>query len=241
MEWGPAVQLRVMSYNVRSLRDDDAAVARVIRAAQPDVVCIQEAPRFLRWRAKAASLSRRSGLLVVTGGRPASGNLILCTMGVQVLGSWDIRLSAEPGLHQRGAAAALLALRGARFAVAGTHLDLAGAPRVRHIGEIDAALAAVLPDDVPVIVAGDMNDTPGSAAWEALTAGRVDAAAAAAASGGGPAQDTFSAQNPRRRIDGVFADPRLAVRAARVVDSPDVRIASDHRPLVVDLELDAQP
>ena len=48
--------VRIMSYNIRSLRDDRAAVVRVIRDVDPDVVCIQEAPRFFRWRAKCARL-----------------------------------------------------------------------------------------------------------------------------------------------------------------------------------------
>lgn len=224
-----------MTYNVRSLRDDADAVARVIRAAQPDVVCIQEAPRFLRWRAKAASLSRRAGLLSVTGGAPASGNLILCTMGVDVLGSWDIALSREPGLHQRGVAVALMSCRGLQFAIAGTHLDLRSEPRVRHVAQIEQALAVALPAGTPVIVAGDMNDTPGSPVWKALTAHRVDAAAAVSTDH----DVTFSAQSPRRRIDGIFVDRRFSVRRVEVVDSPDVLIASDHRPLVADLELPA--
>ena len=46
---GDAV-VRVLSYNVRSLRDDPAAVARVVRACAPDLVLVQEAPRFFRWR-----------------------------------------------------------------------------------------------------------------------------------------------------------------------------------------------
>lgn len=226
------MQLRVMTYNVRSLRDDGAAVARVIRAAAPDVVCVQEAPRFLRWRTQAATLSRQAGLLVVTGGAPASGNLLLCTMGVDVLGSWDVALSSEPGLHQRGAAIALMSYRGVRFAIAGTHLDLRSEPRVRHVAELEEAMGAVLPTGTPVIVAGDMNDTPDSPVWSALSAHRVDAAAAVSTD---PAV-TFSAQSPRRRIDGVFVDPRFSVRGVEVIDSPDVLIGSDHRPVVVDLE-----
>jgi endonuclease/exonuclease/phosphatase family metal-dependent hydrolase len=35
--------VRVLSYNVRSMRDDRAALARVIRACAPDIVCVQEA------------------------------------------------------------------------------------------------------------------------------------------------------------------------------------------------------
>ena len=46
---------------------------------------------------------------------------------------------------------------------------------------------------------------------------------------------TYSAADPVRRIDAVFADPRLRPVSAEVIDSPDVRIASDHRPLLVDL------
>ena len=35
----------------------------------------------------------------------------------------------------------------------------------------------------------------------------------------------------------VFVDSRIRVASARVIESPDVLIASDHRPLLVDLEL----
>ena len=62
------VELRVLSYNVRGLRDDRQALAEVVRAADPDVVCVQEAPRFLRWRSTCAALARTSGLVVVGGG-----------------------------------------------------------------------------------------------------------------------------------------------------------------------------
>lgn len=51
---GSAV-IRVLSYNVRSLRDDTEALARVIRACEPDLVCVQEAP------ASSAGARRRPG------------------------------------------------------------------------------------------------------------------------------------------------------------------------------------
>ena len=37
--------LRVASYNVRDLKDDVDAAARVVRAIDPDVLCLQEVPR----------------------------------------------------------------------------------------------------------------------------------------------------------------------------------------------------
>ncbi|MGH3636062.1 MAG: endonuclease/exonuclease/phosphatase family protein, partial [Mycobacterium sp.] len=147
--------LRVVSYNVRSLRDDKAAAARVIKSARPHVVCIQEAPRFLRWRSRAAWLARRSGLVVAAGGRPAAGNLLLCDLAVTVHRTATIRLSPRRGTHRRGAAVAVCSLSGARFALVGTHLDLRAGDRLRHVHELFARLHEVLGDDtLPVVLAG---------------------------------------------------------------------------------------
>jgi endonuclease/exonuclease/phosphatase family metal-dependent hydrolase len=225
--------VRVLSYNVRSLRDDRAALGRVIRSAEPDVVCVQEAPRFLRWRALCAELARRSGLVVVAGGRPAAAQLILSSLGVDVVSTAAVRFSPDRGLHRRGVAIAVLRRHGAAFAVAGTHLDLVEPARLRHVGELDAALAAHVPAEVPVVVAGDMNAAPGSATWRALTRERTDAFAAA---GAGPGY-TSTAASPHQRIDGLFVDPRITVRAARVVAHPDAARASDHLPVLAELEL----
>jgi endonuclease/exonuclease/phosphatase family metal-dependent hydrolase len=222
--------VRLLTYNVRSLRDDAAAVARVIRACRPDVAAIQEAPRFWLWRAKCARLAGRSGLIMVTGGRAAGSNLLLASPDVSVESTRDVLFTSDPRLHRRGAALAVLNLAGERFALAGTHLDLVEEPRVRHVGELHTALDAIAPDGVPTVVAGDVNDVPGSATWRLLAQRRVDAV---------PAGDgfTYSARNPQRRIDGVFTDPALAVRSAEVIDTPDVAIASDHRPVLVEFEL----
>ncbi len=222
--------MRLLSYNVRSLRDDAAAVARVIRACRPDVAAIQEAPRFLLWRVKCERLAHRSGLVIVTGGRVAAANLLLASPAVTVESTRNVLFTPDRGLHRRGAALAVLSLAGERFALAGTHLDLVEEPRVRHVGELHAALHAVAPDGVPTVVAGDVNDVPESATWRLLAERRVDAV---------PAGDgfTYSARHPQRRIDGVFADPALRIRSAEVIGTPDVTVASDHRPVLVEFEL----
>jgi len=225
--------VRILSYNVRSLRDDAGAVARVIRSVQPHVVCIQEAPRLLRWRSKCAALARRSGLVVVTGGRTAAANLILSSLDVDVTATRDVLFTKDRRLHQRGAALAVLRCDGGSFAVAGMHLDLVAEPRVRHVGELDRALTGMVPAGTPTVVAGDINDVPGSAAWAQLTEDRLDVWAAIGEGDG----FTYSAQNPRRRIDGIFTGPGVVPISARVIDSTDVRRGSDHRPVFVELEL----
>jgi endonuclease/exonuclease/phosphatase family metal-dependent hydrolase len=226
--------LRVLTYNVRSLRDDEVAVARLIRAAGPHVVCVQEAPRFFRWRSKAAALARRSGLVVVTGGRPAAANLLLSNLSVEVHATRNVLLSPERGLHQRGVAMTVASLAGSRFALAGTHLDLKPEPRLRHVGELHAALDEFAGPEVPFIVAGDVNDDPGSPVWQALESRGSDAWVASGAAGPG---FTSTAANPRRRIDAVFVDQRLRVVSAEVVGDPDVAKASDHRPVLIEIEL----
>jgi endonuclease/exonuclease/phosphatase family metal-dependent hydrolase len=215
------------------MRDDRAALARVIKSAEPDVVCVQEAPRFLRWRSKCAALARTSGLVVVGGGARAGANLIMSSLRVDVEAVHDVEFSTDPNLHQRGTAIAVLRISGSRFGVAGTHLDVKPEPRLRHVGELHAAIARFVPADVPVVVAGDVNDKPGSRVWQALTDSRADAFAAADT--GSPF--TSTASRPHQTIDGVFVDPAITVRSARVLEGPDVVAASDHRPLLVELEL----
>jgi endonuclease/exonuclease/phosphatase family metal-dependent hydrolase len=229
----PTRPLRLLSYNIRSLRDDAAAVARVVRAAQPDVVCVQEAPRFWRWRAKAAALARHCGLVVVGGGRPCGANLLLSTLAVEVDTVAELAFSRDPELHHRGAALAVLRYGGRPFAVAGMHLDLVEGPRLRHLAELRVELERRVPAGVPWIVAGDSNATPDSPTWSALTTLGADAFAAAGRGDG----RTFSTADPRRRIDGVFLGAPLRAVCATVLDSSDVRVASDHRPLLVEVDL----
>ena len=225
--------LRLMTYNVRSMRDDRAALGRVIRAAEADVVLVQESPRFLRWRSLCAQLARLGNMVVVGGGRYAGSNLILSSLSVDAVSTADVLFTPDPRLHRRGTAIAVLTKQGSTFAVAGTHLDLVAEPRLRHVGELHRAIDEHVPSDVPTVVAGDVNDQPGSPSWTALTTPRRDAFATAGV--GDPY--TSSARTATRTIDGVFVDPRITIRSARVLAGADVEAASDHRPVLVELEL----
>lgn len=224
------VELRVLSYNVRSLRDGRRAVADVIRSCAPDVVCVQEAPRLARWRSKAAALARESATVVVTGGRTAGAMLVLCRLGVDVRWREDLRLSRTPGLHQRGLALAGLRLAGRDLVVASFHLGLRPGERLRHVDEIAGRLRTV---DAPVVLGGDVNEQPGQPSWLALCERWRDAYAAAPAGEG----NTYSARHPHKRIDGIFADPAIEVVSCGVPDAPGAGLASDHRPVLAVLRL----
>lgn len=236
--------LRVVSWNVRSLRDDRSAVAAVLRELAPDVVCLQEAPRFLRWRHALAELARRSGLLVAGGGRTAGGPALLTALRVDVVETREVLLPRTRGLHQRGVAAAHVRVHGVPLLVASTHLGLDAAERSRHAGEVLDLLAhevATRPAaGPPVVLGGDLNETADGPAWRALLSRGLRDAFAEAPSGGGP---TFPARAPRRRIDAVLVDPRLELLGAGVppIEGLVLAAASDHCPVVADVVLPARP
>jgi endonuclease/exonuclease/phosphatase family metal-dependent hydrolase len=155
--------------------------------------------------------------VVVTGGRPAAANLVLCAMRVRVVSTDDLLLPKRPGLHRRGAATAVLEVEGRRLTVLGTHLDLDPVARVDSARRLRASSYDV--------IGADVNEEPGGPAWQALSAGMLDVA-----HGLGP---TFSVANPRRRIDGLFVGGRLRATSCEVVDCGPV---SDHKPIVADVE-----
>lgn len=228
----PTVELRLLTYNVRGVRAGSPAVARVIGSARPDVVCVQEAPVALRWRSRAADLARRSGLYVVSGGRPAAGNLLLCAARVDVVSAGDHLLSRSPGLAARGCTAAVLRIGGIDVGVVGTHFGLRASERRRHAAEV-AAIVDQLHEAgaTAVVVAGDLNSAPSAAEWGPLFERLRDTAPNDAP------WSTYPARAPASRIDVVLAGPEVVVSACGLVDHVDVSRASDHRPVLAVLQL----
>ncbi|WP_141577147.1 endonuclease/exonuclease/phosphatase family protein [Actinomadura sp. WMMA1423] len=228
--------VRLLSYNVRSLRDDPAAVARVVRANAPDVVCVQEVPRFWGWRRQRRRLARACGLRVAAG-RRACGLAVLTVPHVRRVAREFHLLTPERGLHRRALAIAVLEVGGARLIAASTHLDLVDGPRLRHVHEIFSHLdRARRRHGAPVVLAGDVNEEPGGRSWT-LLAERFQDAYAAAPVGGEP---TFTSRAPKRRIDGVFADPAVRITACGVPPdgAGDHPRATDHRPVLAELAVE---
>jgi endonuclease/exonuclease/phosphatase family metal-dependent hydrolase len=220
--------LRLMSWNVRSLRDDRDAVVRVLRRAAPDILFVQEAPRFFRAQSKLAALARESGLVVAAGGRPAAGVAILTRLRVEVDAAESHLLPRTPGLHQRGVALIEAAVGARRFMAASVHLGLRPEERATHADEI-VALTEIRP--LPVVIAGDINEQAEGAAWRRLAEGRDDVGAV-------HGLDTFSASRPRRRIDAIFVPSEWSTRPVsppEIADDSDLAAATDHLPVIVDV------
>lgn len=228
---GRLTTLRVLNWNVHGLRDDVGALAATVASSGAHLFVVQEAPRLFRWRSRCAELARRCGMVVVAGGGgDACGNLLLASVAVRVHAARSRRLVFLPGEQPRGAAVAECSLAGARFTALGTHLSLHPAERLRQV----PALLAGLPEDgPPLVLAGDLNEQPGGPTWDAF-ADRLDDAAVSY----GDDTPTFSTDNPRRRIDAIWVDRRMTVERYTVLDTPLVRRASDHFPLVAEVKLE---
>jgi endonuclease/exonuclease/phosphatase family metal-dependent hydrolase len=220
------VALRVLSWNVHGLRDDRAALVGVIREVAPDVLIVQEAPRRFRWRHKCAALADDAGMVVGAGGLPALGNLLLVSLRLKVEAAWCLRYPLTPGRHLRGAAFARCTVRGAApFTVSGSHLATDPVERPAQAAEWKAALAAT---GGPVIAAGDLNEGPGGSAWRMVADGLSTPASGAL---------TFPATLPRVRLDAIFVTPDISVHSYRVLDTDQVRRASDHLPVLAEVSL----
>lgn len=232
-------EVRILSYNVRSLRDDSETLYRLIRAQNPDVVVIQEAPRFFRWRSKCAAFARRCGLIYVAGGRSAGDNLLLAAVRAATdrTGVVERRVPRPPMRPIAGVVAAVFDIGDARFGVVGAHLGLTAAERRVEVAEVIEVAAAL--DTQHAIVAGDLNEEPGGRSWREL----------AEAGFGDPMPDrddpTFPSTSPYKRIDAILTTEGVKTvtygvpgqRRADATLAADYARASDHLPVLAVLEI----
>ncbi|WDV51090.1 endonuclease/exonuclease/phosphatase family protein [Streptomyces coeruleorubidus] len=235
---GSAV-IRVLSYNIRSMRDDTDALARVIRACRPDLVLIQEAPRFFRWRKKLARLARESDLVVVTGGATTTGPAILSSLRASVERTEDVLLPRTPGLHRRGFATAVVRFAGTRLGVLSCHLSLQKDERYDQAGMLLDRLAGLGVEHA--IAGGDLNERPDGPAFGRLADTLTDCRAASPWGG----EHTWTPADPYQRIDAIFATKGIEVLGCGVpsehpgVTDTDLRAATDHLPVLAALRVPA--
>ncbi len=239
------MSLRVMSWNVHGLRGADGRVdadriARVIEEVRPDVAGLQEVgapPADSAAETAAARLARLTGLESAFGRTMqhalgfAYGNAILSRHPIVATRTYDLSV---PGREPRGCLRADVELADTRLHVFAAHLGLHWRERRRQAAALlsadilrDAALAH------PLVLVGDFNSlSNGSAVPRWLRRELTDCALAARNE-----TPTFPARFPLLRLDHAYVDGALRVLRCDVLRSPLARRASDHLPLVVELEL----
>ncbi len=237
------VRLRVMTYNVHvgigmDKKIDLARIAEVINRERPDLVALQEVDRGVERTQRVDQIKELARLTKMDYAFAHNLNYQGGQYGVAVLSRTPI-LSVDHRRYQhlreaerRGFIRVEVEVRGQRINFVNTHLDYQHADN--RLFEAEQMLAALpAQGESPVIVAGDFNDEPTGTTYKLMLKNFVDAWAASGAAGDGL---TYPADKPTKRIDYIFhrAGVGVSVKSARVTGT----LASDHLPLVAELEIE---
>jgi len=227
--------IRVATWNVHSCvgrdrRHDPARTAAVIAELDADVVALQE----FRYPADIAIETRTPVVLermesyecalgpTRTQRAHCFGNVLLTRHPIRDLRRIDLSLGRR---EPRGALAVTLDVRGLELHVLATHLGLRLGERRFQIKRILDFLAEQGSDFV--VILGDFNDwLPGRSVVRALDEvfGQL----------GSPR--SFPGAWPLLALDRIWVRPARALLSLQAYDTPAARRASDHLPVVAELE-----
>lgn len=224
-------QMRLASYNIRKAvgldrRRDPARILDVLNHIAADVIVLQEADKRLGPRPSALP---RQLIADHTDYEPVAlavtdvsigwhGNAILVRKGIAVSDPQRITL---PGLEPRGAVSAVIE---GRLRVVGVHLGLVRRYRHKQMRSIRLALEHC---PHPTAVLGDFNEWSPRAGMEEfqdhfhiVTPGK-----------------SFHASRPMAALDRVGLSPGIALKTGGVIENQLSRVASDHLPVWVEIDL----
>ena len=228
--------LRVVSYNVHACIGRDAhfrpdRIGDVLAALDADVVGIQELEdRVFLGHPVSQYLAERLGMHAYPGmtlrrGRNHYGNLLLTRTAATAIYEHDLSVS---GCEPRGAIEAFIPFHGRQLRVIVTHLGLRALERGRQIGKLTDLLDGR--DADVTVVAADFNEwRPASGLHRRLRQrfGRT------------PRPRSFPAARPVLPLDCIYTAPPACLDDVRAVRNGDTTTASDHLPVVAELDLDA--
>jgi endonuclease/exonuclease/phosphatase family metal-dependent hydrolase len=243
----PPDRLTVMSYNTHSCIGMDGRVsprriARVIARQGADLVALQELDHG---RARSRAEDQAGDIAAELG-----FHLLFCPAVVKgderyghaLLSRWPLEavkiapLPFVPGgiwPEPRGAIWARTHIGDIPLNILSTHLGLSASERMKQMAAIlgEEWLGPVLDHEL-VVLCGDFNLTPGSAAHR-LAATRLRDVAHGFKRG----VRTFSSMRLVAQLDHIFVSPHFGLEAVFAAQNDLTRVASDHLPLVASLRL----
>jgi endonuclease/exonuclease/phosphatase family metal-dependent hydrolase len=235
------LKLRIMTYNIHvgvgmDKKLDLKRIADVILKEKPDLVGLQEVDRGVTRTegkdeiAELAKLTRMDYAfahnLDYQGGQ--YGVAILSRFLIQKIDHQKYQNLREA--ERRGMLRVEIEVEGHRIDFVTTHLDYQHTDG--RLFETEQMLKFLEEVKNPLIVSGDFNDDPAGSSYQLMLRGFDDAWIASHAKGMGL---SYPADKAIKRIDYVFLRKidRWRVKKAWVVET----LASDHLPLVADVEL----
>ena len=240
---GQSRLLRIVSYNVhrcvgRDRKHDPQRIATVLAEMRPDIIGLQEVESLLpaaatpnvnhqlEFLANRLQMHAVAGPTMVYGDR-GYGNGLLTRFPVRSVRHIDLTVfEREP----RAALDADLLVEGRHLRVIVTHLGLFPGERREQVRRL-LDLVATTPD-LPLIVCGDINEwfmMGRPLRWLHRHFGRS------------PSLRSFPSSLPLLALDRIWVHPFASASDWAVHDSPDARVASDHRPVTVEVRWPPRP
>ena len=226
--------VRILAYNIKHGRGNDGKVdleriARVIRRLSPDVVALQEIDNVCERSGKVDETQRLAELTGLPhhafgqffdfqGGE--YGMAILSRFPLSDITNLRLPDGAEPRTSL------VATIRSPQpFRIADVHFYRTEEQRM---AQATTLLEFLKKSDIPTIVAGDFNSQPDSPVLDLFGDWSVPVK--------GEDRLTFSSDKPRREIDFILFRPESHF-TAKEIDVIKEPVASDHRPLTLELEV----
>jgi len=227
LSFSPKEPIRILSYNIRNAKGMDnitdyQRITKIITQSKASIIALQELDSVTQ-RSKGVDVLKE---LSTTTGMYASYGAAIAFQG----GKYGVGvLSKEKPLNQQTIPLpgteeprVLLIVEFENYVVFNTHLSLTEKDRISAVKIIEEAIKAY---QKPVLLAGDLNDTPGSTMMQLLQH-HFQLLSSNAFS--------FPSDKPDRCIDYILMHhkQKVSVLQAEVLNEP---VASDHRPVMVQL------
>lgn len=240
--------IKILTYNVHRCVGADGKpsperIAEIIAACAPDIVALQEVD-VLRRRTGVVDQAHRIAQLLGMGVHfhPAVrvrdelyGDAVLTNLSSRLIATGQLpHMGWVPRNSPRGALWVGVDVGGVELQVINTHLGLLGTERRLQVQALLGPRWLGHPAcQKPMILLGDFNAVPASAAYRQLRTHLHDVQRGL----GRRPRATFPSQRPMLRLDHIFHRGGIAVRRVEVVRTPLARLASDHLPLLAEIEL----
>jgi endonuclease/exonuclease/phosphatase family metal-dependent hydrolase len=245
---GNVSRLRVMTYNVhrcigRGGHDSIGDIASVCMEARPDLVALQEldAPETddAEGAHHARDLASALGMVLLfcrtfRRGVGFYGHALLSRAPLEL-----VRVTTFPAVSHasepRGAIWARSRFHDRTIDIVSTHLGVARRERQHQSRELVGEQWLGSPEMGPLrVLCGDLNAVPNATTYRRISQWMSDTQRMIA---GHRPKPTFPSGLPFLRLDHVFVSKDVGVRSVTVPHDARARRASDHLPLIVDLEL----
>jgi len=226
----------IMTYNIRHGVGMDRVLdlertARVIQAANPDIVILNEVDEGTARSLgvlQADSLGKLLNLFAVFGRSidydgGQYGNALLSKY--PIIDFRIVDLSTDSLLEGRSVFLSRIDVMGDTIIIMGTHLGLNPTEQRKQVQKI----INILPEENRLILAGDFNLESNSDRYALLTTYFRDSVAEV----NSEPQPTFPADKPDRRIDYIFIGKDIRVVSSPQLQHADITLASDHQPQIL--------